>query len=143
MTGGYMFKRKVYNELLEWKEKYADRSACLAFGKNCTSSKIMADLDTIKLIPVTVCNRKKNISKSEISLNTSNNSVDILEKSINIKLSYSFFANSKAIVLLPTRLAPSNKQADRSYIFLSILQLQNPLKDETSDIIIFISKILK
>ena len=77
----------------------------------------MADLDTIKLIPVTVCNRKKNISKSEISLNTSNNSVDILEKSINIKLSYSFFANSKAIVLLPTRLAPSNKQADRSAYF--------------------------
>ena len=39
------------------------------------------------------------------------------EKSINIKLSYSFFANSKAIVLLPTRLAPSNKQADRSAYF--------------------------
>lgn len=32
MTGGYMFKRKVYNELLEWKEKYADRSACLLEG---------------------------------------------------------------------------------------------------------------
>lgn len=32
MTGGYMFKRKVYNELLEWKEKYADRSACLLKG---------------------------------------------------------------------------------------------------------------
>ena len=27
-----MFKRKVYNELLEWKEKYADRSACLLEG---------------------------------------------------------------------------------------------------------------
>ncbi len=27
-----MFKRKVYNELLEWKEKYASRSACLLEG---------------------------------------------------------------------------------------------------------------
>lgn len=27
-----MFKRKVYDELLEWKEKYADQSACLLEG---------------------------------------------------------------------------------------------------------------
>ena len=32
MTGGYMIKRKVYNALLEWQEKYADRSACLLEG---------------------------------------------------------------------------------------------------------------
>ena len=48
---------------------------------------------------------------------TNSNEYEALQKSINIKLSYSFFANSKAIVLLPTRLAPSNKQADRSAYF--------------------------
>lgn len=27
-----MFKRKIYNELLEWKKKCADKSACLIEG---------------------------------------------------------------------------------------------------------------
>lgn len=57
------------------------------------------------------CNLKKNKSKLDISLNTLKSSSETFEKSINIYESYSFFANSNAIVVLPTRRAPSNKYA--------------------------------
>ena len=54
MTGGYMFKRKVYNELLEWKEKYADRSACLLEGARRVGKSTIA-LSGTNMRPVKAC----------------------------------------------------------------------------------------
>lgn len=45
-----MFKRKVYNELLEWKEKYADRSACLLEGaRRVGKSKLLWNLQKMSM----------------------------------------------------------------------------------------------
>ena len=62
-------------------------------------------------MPVSICNLKKNRSNFEISSKIFSISLLIFEKSIKIYDLYSFRANSSAIVVFPTRLAPSSKQA--------------------------------
>ena len=81
------------------------------------------------LLPVSICNLKKKRSSFEMSSKTAIISLLAFEKSISIYDSYSLRANSSAIVVLPTRLAPSSRY---HYFNIQICKKYNYFNSKTT-----------
>ena len=133
-----MFKRKVYNELLEWKEKYADRSACLLEGARRVGKSTIA------------FEFAKNEYESFIFIDFSNISTELLEVFNDISDLDIFFlrlqtvtginliVSKSAIIFDEVQLFPKARQAikhlihDGRYSYLetgSLISIKKNVKD--------------
>ena len=133
-----MFKRKVYNELLEWKEKYADRSACLLEGARRVGKSTIA------------LEFAKNEYESFIFIDFSNISTELLEVFNDISDLDIFFlrlqtvtginliVSKSAIIFDEVQLFPKARQAikhlihDGRYSYLetgSLISIKKNVKD--------------
>lgn len=133
-----MFKRKVYNELLEWKEKYASRSACLLEGARRVGKSTIAmefaknEYDTFIFIDFS------NISKELLDVFDDISSLDLFFLRLQTVTGINLITSKSVIVFDEVQFFPKARQAikhlvkDGRYHYIetgSLISIKKNVKD--------------
>ena len=106
-----MFERKVYKELLVWKEKYSSHYACLLEGAKCVGKSTIAEHFAKNNYKSYILVDFSNISKSLLSVFDDISNLDMFFLRLQAETGISLFEHESCIIFDEIQLAPEVRQA--------------------------------
>ncbi len=133
-----MFKRKVYDNLLEWKEKYANRSACLLEGARRVGKSTIALEFAKNEYHSFVCIDFSNISKELLEIFDDISNLDIFFLRLQAVTGIQLITSKSVIIFDEVQFFPKARQAikhlvkDGRYHYIetgSLISIKKNVKD--------------